>query len=92
MSITSNIRVIIKSRYKEILKKCSRGLKDVFGCHPPSGRKWATSYTANVGRNKMNSRIRVLPNTNGLLGWLMSGYRSVYLLVIRIADKPQVGR
>ena len=40
-----------------------------------SGGEWATSYTANVGGDRMDPGIRILflPSANGLLGGRMSG-------------------
>ena len=42
---------------------------------PPSGRECPTSYTANVGGDRMNPGIRILPirSVNGLLGGRMGG-------------------
>ena len=36
---------------------------------PPSGRVWEMSYTANVGRDRLNPGISIpsLPSANGLL-------------------------
>ena len=44
----------------------------------PSGRQQATRQTANVGGNRVNPSIRILPlpSTNGLLCGRMSGQRS----------------
>ena len=41
---------------------------------PPSGKEWAMSQTANVGGDRMNPGIRILPlpSANGLLGGQMS--------------------
>jgi hypothetical protein len=41
---------------------------------------------ANVGKEHMNSKIRILPlhSVNGLLGEQMNGYGSRQLLVLRI--------
>ena len=42
---------------------------------PPNGRQWTTSETANVGGNRMNPGVGILPlpSANGYLGWRMSG-------------------
>jgi hypothetical protein len=42
---------------------------------PPSGREWAMSWTANVGGDRMNPGIKILPppSANCPLGGRMSG-------------------
>ena len=42
---------------------------------PPSGREWATSWTANLGGGRMNPGIRILPlpSSNGRNGGRMRG-------------------
>ena len=57
---------------------------------PPSGRVWPTSYTANVGGDRMNLGLRILllPRANGLLGGRMRGYRSGKILLLRKGNYP----
>ena len=55
---------------------------------PSSGKKWATSYKANVEGDRMNPGIRILPlpSANDLPGGRMSGQRSGLLFVLKIGN------
>ena len=57
---------------------------------PPSGREQTTSQTANIGGDRMNPGIRILPQprANGLPGGRMSGQKLGQLLVLRMGNYP----
>ena len=57
---------------------------------PPSGRDWATSYTANVEGDRMNPGVRFLPlpSANYLIKGRMSGLRSGEIPILRKGNYP----
>ena len=62
----------------ESYEKCLRVSSSVKGKPlptPPRGREWATSKTADIGGDRMNPGIRILPlpSGNGLFGGWISG-------------------
>jgi hypothetical protein len=65
---------ILRPEKHEKFLRVSSSVKGKFLPTPPSGSEWATLQKANVGGDRINPGIKILPvpSANGLLGGQMS--------------------
>jgi hypothetical protein len=81
----------IPERYEKYLRVSSSVKGKSLSTHP-RGRDWATSQTPNLGGDRMNPRIRILPisSANSPFGERKNGQRSGKLFFK--ADAPKVSQ